>query len=525
MTGRPTYRELEKRVKVLEREAAKRKQAEAALRENEYVFNEAQRIATTGSWQIDLAEGIQKISPTMMAIYGIDTATITMDQGWALVHPDDLEKTKAAAARAIATGSAPIEYRIVRPDGEVRTIFTPGALVARDEKGNPARLIGVSQDVTERKQAEEALRDSEQKYRTLFEEAAEGILIADIETKKFTYSNPAVRKMLGYTKEEIENMGIADIHPPDSLDHVISEFDAQVRKEKSLAPDIPCLRKDGTIIYADVNATSLVIEGRHCNVGFFTDTTERKLAEETARQHQAQIAHFARLRTLQEMTTELAHEIDQPLCAILTNTHACMRMIRSGSHPADEIIDAMEEVVSQVERANSVVMRVRGFARKREPQRESVDVHEIIRESLDMFRGETYGHGIKVKLDLCGGGPRTRQRLNVLADTILIETVLVSLVRNAIESMLAVDAGKRILTVRTECTDPGVVVVSVEDTGPGIREDILDKIFDPFVSTKPDGLGIGLSLGRSIVESHDGRLWAEQRPRGGAAFRFTLPVA
>ena len=117
------------------------------------------------------------------------------------------------------------------------------------------------------------------------------------------------------------------------------------------------------------------------------------------------------------------------------------------------------------------------------------------------------------------------QRLNVLADTILIETVLVNLVRNAIESMLSVEGGERVLTVRTECPDGGLVEVSVEDTGPGIRDDDVDKIFDPFVSTKPDGLGVGLSLGRSIVESHDGRLWAEQKPGGGAAFRFTLPTA
>jgi len=154
----------------------------------------------------------------------------------------------------------------------------------KDDTGNVVAVTGIVRDITERKKAEEALRESEERYRVIFESSAEGILVADIETKEFKYANPALCRMLGYTEDELKQMSVADIHSKEELEYVISEFEAQSKGEKTLTQDIPCLRKDGAIIYADINTTKVILDGREYNAGFFKDVTERKRAEEALRE-------------------------------------------------------------------------------------------------------------------------------------------------------------------------------------------------------------------------------------------------
>ena len=173
-------------------------------------------------------------------------------------------------------------------------------------EGEIIGIVGVSRMITERKKAEQALRESEERYKEMFHAAAEGILVTDVESKKFRYANPAICEMLGYTEEELTSMGVPDIHPKEDLDYVMSEFEAQVRKGKTLAANIPCLRRDGTVIYADINATNVTIDGKSRNVGFFTDTTERKLAEEALRR-----AHDELEARVERRTADLAAAVEE----------------------------------------------------------------------------------------------------------------------------------------------------------------------------------------------------------------------
>jgi PAS domain S-box-containing protein len=203
-----------------------------------------------------------------------------------IIHPDDRDKVLEVGSRlAEEPATVSQEYRITAKDGTIRWV-TDDKSSYFSEDGLFKGIDGVVFDITERRQAEEALRESEQRYKALFEGCSEGIVVADIETKQFKYVNPAICKMLGYPERELANMGVTDVHPKEDLDHVISEFEAQARGEKTLAPDIPCLRKDGTIMYAGINTARIVIGGTQCNVGFFTDITERKQAERQLQQTQ-----------------------------------------------------------------------------------------------------------------------------------------------------------------------------------------------------------------------------------------------
>lgn len=259
-------------------------------------------------------------------------------------------------------------------------------------------------------------------------------------------------------------------------------------------------------------------DGRRVRLTVLTDITEQKRAAALARENQATLHHTARLVNLAEAGTTLAHELNQPLVAIVGYNSACLRLLDSGDADPAELAAAMEKCRAQAVRAGEILRRIRELTRKRAPTLAPCDFNAMVQKVLAWVRDELDRDGVRVTLALAPGLP------TVQADAILVEQVVLNLVNNAVDAMRGTPPASRELLIQTEAEGRGVARVTVADRGPGIPPENESRLFTPFFTTKERGLGLGLSICRSVMEMHGGRLWHDSRPGGGTAFHFTLPT-
>lgn len=276
------------------------------------------------------------------------------------------------------------------------------------------------------------------------------------------------------------------------------------------------VRKDASIVWVKASARALRdSDGQMVVLIVCEDTTARKQAEEDARRHQAELAHVGRVSLMGEMAAGLAHELNQPLAAIVNFTRGCQRRLRASGAGDPEMLHALEQVSAQALRAAQIIRRIRDFIRKDEPSLTWVDVNELVRNVAELADPDCRQQGVRIDLALSSSVPK------VYADSIQIEQVILNLMRNGLDAMDGQPEAKT-LSIHTTALDDHGVDVTVADTGTGLCLEVADRIFDPFFSTKPSGLGLGLSISRSIIEAHGGRLWAEPNPAGGSRFHFRL---
>ncbi len=280
-------------------------------------------------------------------------------------------------------------------------------------------------------------------------------------------------------------------------------------------------RRDGNSIPVEYSSTPIRNEQGDIvgSVVVFRDISARKQAAEADRQYQMELAHVARLSTMGEMASGMAHELNQPLTAIATSADACIRLLESGTPPTDKVVDVLETISTQARRAGGIIQQLRQFVRKEEPRHTQVQINQLIEEVLLLLEPEIRKAGIRVVRDLDTEIPL------VHAQHIQIDQVILNLIRNAIEAMSEIDEGKRILTLRTRSAGGNAVITSIEDTGPGADRELQDKLFDPFVTSKSHGMGLGLSISMAIINAHNGNLYYDAQGHKGAIFRFTLPVS
>lgn len=367
----------------------------------------------------------------------------------------------------------------------------------------------------------ERLREGDARLRAIFESVPECVKLQGADGTVLDI-NPAGLRLVGAVRPgDIVGQRIYTIVAPEHQ-ALYREQMRRVFDGESLAYEFRALTLDGRSRWMHTHAVPLrdAHGGVHALLGITRDITEGRQAEEQGRRHQTELARVARLSTMGEMATGIAHELNQPLAAIANFARGSLRRLRSGdTHDAMDLVAPLEEICQQADRAGEVIRHVRDFVRRREPVRVDADLAQILRSVTRFAELEARQHGATLRLELPAALPR------IWADPIMIEQVAGNLVRNAIEAMAEAQSARREVVVHARAGDHGAVVVEVADTGPGVDPGRVDQVFDPFFTTKPEGVGMGLSISRSIVESHGGSIRAGASPGGGAAFVFALPVA
>ncbi|HJQ23794.1 MAG TPA: ATP-binding protein [Blastocatellia bacterium] len=257
---------------------------------------------------------------------------------------------------------------------------------------------------------------------------------------------------------------------------------------------------------------------KQANEKLQAEIAERERAEEALDHAQAELAHLTRMLTMGELTASIAHEVNQPLTAVITNANACLRWLAGQPPNLDEAREAVSRIVRDGNRASEVIKRIRALMMKTVPQKSPLDINDAIREVIALAQSEARRKAASLTADLTDGLPP------VLADRVQLQQVVLNLIINGIEAMSSVTGRSRQLLVRTQSDGSSGVMVAVQDSGTGIAAQNLARLFDAFYTTKADGMGMGLSISRSIIEAHGGKLWAEASSGHGATFRFTLPA-
>jgi PAS domain S-box-containing protein len=360
---------------------------------------------------------------------------------------------------------------------------------------------------------------SEDRWRKLFESVPVGVVLVGSD-RRYLAANPAFQKMTGYSEAELRRISPADItHEDDqaTTDAIITAHYAGEPYRGHLVKRYR--RKDGGVTWAEVDgflapgpASTLFL------AGVSVDITERKLAEEALRDARADVERMARLTTMGELTASIAHEINQPLAAIVTQSEAALRFLDRDEPDLGEVQDALSSIRRDGMRASEVIRGLRALARKSGPQLARLDIDDVIGQVLAISRGELLRHNVVLRTELASG------ERPVLGDRVQLQQVLLNLMMNSIEAMSGVTERTRELSVSSTLAEPGSVLVVVEDSGTGLDPAIAERMFQPFFTTKPDGLGMGLAICRSIVEAHGGRLWVSPREPHGADVRFTVPL-
>jgi PAS domain S-box-containing protein len=537
------------------------KQAEQALRRSESYLAEAQRLTRTGSWvwQVAGREALH-LSEEWYRVYGFDPqeGTPNWEKRLRRVHPQDRSKWQEAIDRAIAEKSDyEVEFRILLPDGTVKYIHTVGHPVF-GASGELTEFVGSATDITERKQAEVLLGgekrllemiargDSRQHILEgaclLVEELTSGslcsILLLDPSAnclrhgaapslpKTYTEAidgaviGPSVGSC-GTAAYRAETVIVSDI----ATDPLWADFrDLASAHELQACWSTPILSSAGKVLgtFATYYRQPRSPSSQEQNVieritHLASIAIEREQGEEALRQARSDLAHVSRVTTMGELTASLAHEVNQPIAAAVTNANTCLRWLMRDQPDVEEARAAATRIVKDGTRAAEIVSRIRMVFRKGTPQRESVDVNEVIREMIVLLRGEATRYSISVWTELAADLPQ------VMGDRVQLQQVLMNLMINSIDAMKDGD-GTRELAIKARRGEKEEVVVSVTDTGVGLPAQHAEQIFNAFFTTKSHGTGMGLRISHSIVESHGGRLWAADNSPRGATFCFTLPI-
>ncbi|MCP3389487.1 PAS domain S-box protein [Bradyrhizobium sp. CCGB12] len=499
-----------------------RKEAENALRQSEDYLAQAQELSHTGSFGWRSATGEITWSKETYRIFQLDEGTRPrIPFMLQRIHPDDrlaVQQTTARAARECKDYDH--EYRLLMPDGSIKYVRAV-ARAMRDSNGR-VEFVGSVTDVTATKEAERRLRESEQRFRDYAETASDWFWetgpdhrVTQISEHSDTITAPA--GLIGLTRWDIAPD--ADLEPEkwrlhrEALDAHVPFRDLVYRSRD----------RNGQPIYVRTSGKPFFdAEGAFLGYrGVCTDVTaaiRADQAEDALRKAQAELAHVTRVTTLGELTASIAHEINQPLAAVIANADACVSWLQRSPPDLKAARRSVEWIIEDGKRASDVIHHVRALAKRTDIEMVPLDANAVVREAVTLVQREMASHAVSVRMELSSALPR------IFGDRIQLQQVLINLIMNGIEAMEGVQDRLRELAIRSATDGDDAVLMSVTDCGVGICEQATDRLFMPFFTTKSSGMGMGLSICRSIVEAHGGRLAAVPNQGCGATFQVTLPV-
>ena len=510
-------------VDVTERKRAEedRERAEEKIRQSEAYLAEAQRLSHTGSWAWDPVKGESRYwSDESFRMMGFDPAggTPTFETVAQRFHPDDRPIFAEKLSRAIRERAEfEVDYRVIHPNGEIRDIHTIGHPVL-GPSGELLEYVGTGIDVTERKRAEDKFRQSESELRNILDFAPQQVAVLGPDRTRI-YSNQAMLRYFGLTLEEWQSGDPRRYVHPDDFERMMDQDHGKFLNGLPHEIELRLRGTDEKYRWFLVRYRPLRDEQGRITRWYLagTDIEDRKQREESLRTSQAVLAHANRVTTMGELAASLAHEVNQPIAAAVTNAYACLRWLDRDQPDLVQVREAAMRVVQDGLRAGEIISRIRSQFKKETLKPELVDVNEVIGGTIALLRGEAVRSHIAVRTELAAGLPQ------IMGDRIQLQQVMMNLIVNSIDAMKDVD-GTREIAIKSQRTENEQLLVSVSDTGIGLPPQQENQIFDAFFTTKPNGTGMGLRICRSIIESHGGRLWADGNQGRGAAFQFTLPA-
>jgi PAS domain S-box-containing protein len=367
------------------------------------------------------------------------------------------------------------------------------------------------------------LAEREAKVRRLVEANIIGIFIFNLDGR-IVEANDAFLQMVGYDRDDFVAGRVrwTDLTPPEWRDRHARAVTELETTGTAQPYERECFRKDGSRVPALIGSAA-VDEQRDQGVAFVLDLTERKRAEAEAReseqkyrQMQTELAHVNRVTTMGQLAASIAHEVNQPIAGAVTNAEAAMRWL--GRRDLEKVRESLQDIVKDGNRASAVIGRIRALVKKVPARKDGLEINEVIREVIELTHGEVVKNRVSLQTQLAAGLPL------IQGDRVQLQQVILNLIINAIEAMSNINEGSRELLVATGKDESSGVVVAVQDSGPGLNQDSFDRLFDAFYTTKPSGMGMGLSICRSIVEAHGGQIWGSRNSGPGATIQFTLPV-
>jgi PAS domain S-box-containing protein len=458
--------------------------------------------------------GVPKDDPLR---FGIDVGA-EWDHAFALLHPDDREDAGKYWSSRLSTGEGgEHSYRVRSAQGDYRWFLTRMEPL-RAGDGTLLLWIGATLDIEELKRADEGLRESERSARSALDGIA-GLITVNDSSGKLETVNRQVLEYFGRPLEWLKNWGTNDAVHPEDFPRILELYTKATASGIPFNYEVRLRRFDGEYRWFDNRGVPIRDDSGRIVRWYvlLTDIEDRARALARLDQMQSDFAHMNRLSVMGELTASLAHEITQPIASARNNARAALNFLDMQPPDLDEVRDAVHSIVGDADRARDIIDRIRDHIKKAPPRKCRFDLNEAINEVILLARSAITINGVSVRTYL------TEAPFPVEGDRVQLQQVVLNLVLNAIEAMSAVEAAARELSISTMQAETDGVIVSVQDSGPGIDPGHLNRVFQAFYTTKPSGIGMGLSICRSIIDAHRGRLWADVNVPRGVVFRFSLP--